>query len=226
MNKRDFMHNCGVNDNPILLEAYQHINKQLLDKKSSFPKVRHASNMADQLRKNHWLRMDEIQHHLFLKFLEDKKHESFDPGKASLYTYTGYHTFFEIRDLKEDYEEAVGNEIMFRYCVLDDYLNPHWYSDNLPKSAKKDKWKPLLKSQSPLLDGLIEYDSPEDLIIKKEFWRLVLSHYDEIDIMVLLGSMKRTEAAAELNMNYDAYCKSLQRKNESFRIIATEAGYC
>jgi hypothetical protein len=44
--------------------------------------------------------------------------------------------------------------------------------------------------------------------------------------MVLIGKMKKTEAAAEKNMKYDAYCKSLQRKNESFRIIATEAGYC
>ena len=226
MNERDFLHNYEVNENPILLESYQHINKQLLDKKSSFPKVRQASKMASQLRENHWQRMDEIQHHVFLKFLEDKKHESFDPGKASLYTYTGYHTFFEVRDLESKFDKAVGDEIMFRYCVLDDDLNPHWYADTLPDSVKKNTWKPLLKSQSPLLDGLIEFESPEDILIKKEFWRLALSHYTEIDIMVLLGRMKKTEAAAELNMNYDAYCKSLQRKNKTFRIIVTKAGHC
>ncbi len=44
--------------------------------------------------------------------------------------------------------------------------------------------------------------------------------------MVLLGRMKKTEAAAELEMNYDAYCKSLHRKNLSFQIIATKAGHC
>jgi len=52
------------------------------------------------------------------------------------------------------------------------------------------------------------------------------AHYDEVDIMVLLGRMKKTEAAAELEMNYDAYCKSLHRKNLSFQIIATKAGHC
>ena len=84
----------------------------------------------------------------------------------------------------------------------------------------------MLRSQYPLLGGLTESESPEDILIKKEFWGLVSAHYDEVDIMVLLGRMKKTEAAAERKMNYDAYCKSLQRKNLSFRIIATKAGHC
>jgi hypothetical protein len=84
----------------------------------------------------------------------------------------------------------------------------------------------MLRSQCPLLDGLTESESPEDILIKKEFWGLVCAHYEEVDVMVLLGRMKKTEAASELNIKYDAYCKRLQRKNQSFRIIATKAGHC
>ena len=141
-------------------------------------------------------------------------------------TYTGHHTFYEVRDLQREHSSTNKNEAMFLYSVEDKYLNLIWQSDSLPDSVMKDTWKQLLRSQSPLLDGFAESESPEDLLIKKEFWNLVWAHYDEVDVMVLLGRMKKTEAAAELNIKYDAYCKRLQRKNQSFRIIATKAGHC
>ena len=226
MKENDFTKKWEVGSDKTLTEAYECIEKQLLDQKSPFPEVARASIMSGQLRSNHGLRMDEIHHHIFLKFLEHNRHKKYDPERAGLYTYTGHHTFLEIRGLKRDHEEAGRNETMFRYSVADENLNLIWDSDTLPGSVMKDTWKPLLRSQCPLLNGLTESDSPEDLLIKKEFWKLVCSHYNEVDIMVLLGRMKKTEAAAELNMNYDAYCKRLQRKNQSFRIILTKAGYC
>jgi hypothetical protein len=226
MKENDFTWKWKVGSDRILTEAYECIGKQLLDEKSQFPAVARASIMAGQIRRNHWLRMNEIHHHIFLKFLEQNRHITFDAEKASLYTYAGHHSYLEARGLKRKHEKIKSNETTFLYCVLDDNLNPHWYSDILPKSVKKDTWKPLLKSQSPLLDRLTESESPEDILIKKEFWGLVCAHYDEVDIMVLLGRMKKTEAASELQINYDAYCKRLHRKNLSFRIIATKAGHC
>jgi len=213
-------------DNKILQEAYVCIGRQLRNKKSQFPAVAKASVMAGQIRREFWLTQSEIRRHVFMKFLEKKKYKTFDPAKGSLRTYTGHHTFFEVRDLQREHKDATRNETLFLYLVLDKDLNPHWQSDSLPQSMTKKPWKPLLRSQSPLFDGLTESESPEDLLIKKEFWGLVCAHYDEVDIMVLLGRMKKTEAAAELNIKYDAYCKRLQRKNQSFRIIATKAGHC
>lgn len=213
-------------DNKILQEAYVCIGRQLQNKKSQFPAVAKASVMAGQIRREFWLTQSEIRRHVFMKFLEKKKYKTFDPAKGSLRTYTGHHTFLEVRDLQREHKDAWRNETLYLYLVLDEDLNPHWQSDALPNSVKKDTWKPLLKSQSPLLDRLTESESPEDILIKKEFWNLVWAHYDEVDIMVLLGRMKKTEAATELQINYDAYCKRLQRKNQSFRIIATKAGHC
>jgi len=213
--------------NNIVKEAYVCIGRQLRNKKSQFPAVAKASVIADQIRREFWLTQSEIRRHVFMKFQEQKKYETFDPAKGSLRTYTGHHTFLEVRELKREQQRLKGKESTFLYCVVDDDRNPHWYSDTLPDSVvKNDNWKPLLKSQSPLLDRLTESESPEDILIKKEFWGLVCAHYDEVDVMVLLGKMKKTEAAAELQINYDAYCKRLKRKNDSFRIIATKAGHC
>jgi hypothetical protein len=213
-------------DNKILQEAYECIDKQLWNKKSQFPAVAKASVITGQLRRKSWLTQNEIHRHVFMKFLEQKKYETFDPAKGSLSTYTGHHTFYEVRDLQREQNSTYKNEAMFLYSVEDKYLNLIWQSDALPKSLTEKTWKPLLRSQSPLLDGFAESESPEDILIKKEFWGLVSAHYDEVDIMVLLGRMKKTEAAAELQINYDAFCKRLKRKNDSFRIIATKAGHC
>jgi hypothetical protein len=214
-------------DNKILQEAYECIGKQLRNKKSQFPAVARASIKAGQLRRAYWLTQSEIHQHVFMKFLEQKKYETFDPAKGNLSTYIGHHTFYEVRDLQRNLEVAREIKTEFRYSVENEYKNLIWNSDTLPDSVvKKDNWKPLLKSQSPLLDRLAESESPEDILIKKEFWNLVWAHYDELDILVLLGRMKKTEAAAELQINYDAYCKRLKRKNDSFRIIATKAGHC
>ena len=212
--------------NKILQKAYVCIGRQLRNKKSQFPAVAKASVIAGQLRREFWLTQSEIRRHVFMKFQEQKKYETFDPAKGSLRTYTGHHTFLEVRDLKREQQRARRNEKQFLYSVEDEYINLLWQSDSLPHSVTKETWKPLLRSQSPLLDGLTESESPEDILIKKEFWGLVCAHYDEIDVMVLLGRMKKTEAASELQINYDAYCKRLQRKNQSFRIIATKAGHC
>jgi len=213
-------------ENKIVQEAYICIDKQLRNKKSQFPAVAKASVKADQLRRKSWITQNEIHHHVFMEFLEQKKYETFDHAKGSLSTYTGHHTFFEVRDLQKEHSSTNKKEATFRYSVEDKYLNLIWNSDTLPKSVTEKTWKPLLRSQSPLVDGFTESESPEDILIKKEFWGMVCAHYEEVDVMVLLGRMKKTEAASELNIKYDAYCKRLQRKNQSFRIIATKAGHC
>ena len=218
--------NLTEDENKIVQEAYICIGKQLRNKKSQFPAVARASIKAGQLRRAYWLTQSEIHHHVFMEFLEQKKYETFDPAKGSLSTYTGHHTHLEVRDLQREHSSTNKKEATFRYSVEDKYLNLIWQSDSLPDSVMKDTWKPLLRSQSPLLGGFTESESPEDILIKKEFWGLVCAHYEEVDVMVLLGRMKKTEAASELNIKYDTYCKRLQRKNQSFRIIATKAGHC
>ena len=76
------------------------------------------------------------------------------------------------------------------------------------------------------MDRLVDYTTPEDLLVRKEFMEDFNEHYDEIDVMVLSGIKDRKSAATELSVQEDAYCKRLQRKNASFRVIFTQAGPC
>ena len=82
------------------------------------------------------------------------------------------------------------------------------------------------KSQADALNRLVEYTTPEDLLIRKEFMEAANDHFDEIDIMVLSGLKDRNSAAAELSIKKDAYGKRLQRKNAAFRVIYSQPGHC
>jgi len=231
MKENDFTWKWRLRDDEKLVEAYDCIGRQLRNKKSRFPAVAHASIMTEQLRRNHWLTRTEVHHHVFLRFLEQKKHELFNPEKSSLQTYTGHHCYLELRHLLRDKTRDSKNEKAFLFMVKDEGLNPIGGSGALldstnPTPAKNKTWKPLLHSQCPLLDRMTESASPEDILIEREFMVLVYTTFDEADVMVLQDKMKKTEAASELNINYDAYCKRLQRKISSFRVIATQAGYC
>ena len=222
----ELMMNWGICPNKILEEAYLHIKKCLLTKNTNFSEVRKSNKIANRLHRKHRLSFRDIHQHVYLEFVEQKKDEKFDSNRAGLFTYTAYHTHSVLRALNRKYDIDRGDYNTFLYLVFDKNLNPIWQSDCLADYAYEESWKPLLKSQSPLFDKVIENDSPEDILIKKEFWDLVYTHYDDVDVMVLLGRMKKTEASAELQINYDAYCKRLKRKNDSFRIIATKAGHC
>ncbi len=106
-------------DNKILQEAYECIDKQLRNKKSQFPAVAKASVITGQLRRKSWLTQSEIHRHVFMKFLEQKKYETFDHAKGSLYTYTGHHSFLQVRDLQREHSSANKKEATFRYSVED-----------------------------------------------------------------------------------------------------------
>ncbi|MFC1817489.1 hypothetical protein ACFL0B_00145 [Thermodesulfobacteriota bacterium] len=208
-----------------ITDAYEHIRMQLVTSRTKFWAVSEAKKMASEIIRQGQFSLNDIHQDVFWKFIELRKHEEYDEARGSLYTYTAYHTYYGVKSLKKNLNISKIDEAKFLYAIEDEYKNLVWISESFPKGNNKP-WKSLMKSQSDLFDRLIESENPEDILIKRDFWNVVNNHYDEIDVMVLIGKMKKTEAAAEKNMKYDAYCKSLQRKNESFRIIATEAGYC
>ena len=75
-------------------------------------------------------------------------------------------------------------------------------------------------------DGLVDYTTPEDLVIAKELIDLVIDHFGEDDADVLLGYSDRLSESARLSISYDTYCKRLSRKIKSFQPILENAGYC
>ena len=79
-------------------------------------------------------------------------------------------------------------------------------------------------------EGLIDYTTPEDLIIAKELMELIIDHFGEDDADVLLGHSDRQTEANRLSISYDTYCKRLSRKiarkMDSLLLILKNAGYC
>ena len=214
-----------TNADEILENAYSLIGQHIIPQKSEIWMIASINKMVPVLKKKYWLKEEDIQHYVFLKFLALNKHEKFDPGKSCLYTYTAHHTYFVVKDMLNGYERAFKDVVQFK--SFDEYL---WTSSNQnsdePLIIAVDTGQHLPRSEDDLLDRLIERTTPEDILIKKEFWGLVYDYYDKVDVMVLLGMMDRKEAAAEFDMGHEAYTKSLQRKNLYFRDIATKAGYC
>jgi hypothetical protein len=75
-------------------------------------------------------------------------------------------------------------------------------------------------------DGLVDYTTPEDLVIAKELMALIIDHFGENDAEVLLGYSDRLSESARLSISYYTYCKRLSRKIKSFLPILKNAGYC
>ena len=75
-------------------------------------------------------------------------------------------------------------------------------------------------------DNLVDYTTPEDLIIAKELMELFMNNFGEDDTEVLLGYSDRHTEADRLSISYDTYCKRLSRKIHSFLPILKNAGYC
>ncbi len=75
-------------------------------------------------------------------------------------------------------------------------------------------------------DDLVDYTTPEDLIIAKELMELIIDHFGENDAKVLLGYSDRHTEADRLSISYNTYCKRLSRKIRSFLPILKNAGYC
>ena len=74
-------------------------------------------------------------------------------------------------------------------------------------------------------DGLVDYTTPEDLVIAKELMELIIDHFGEDDAEVLLGYKDRRTEAERLSIRYDTYCKRLSRKIHTFLPILKDAGY-
>lgn len=92
---------------------------------------------------------------------------------------------------------------------------------------------PLCENNSSYLDchkekglsRLIEFQTPEDLLICKELTGLIFDHFGELDACVLLGYEDRNTALKQLSMNPESYRKRVLRKKILFIPVLIKAGY-
>ena len=216
-------------------EVYSLIGQHLWATTEQFWVIPTIRSIRKSLWKKYEISVKEIQHYVYDKFTEKSVIEEYDPTRSSLKTYTAHKTLGKIRDMRKSYDRIYGkNQFKLlkvfhshnsfipenNFCVR--YNNDPIDGPTLPEHEEKL----YTKDQVAIFNRLIEYRTPEDILIDKEATTLVHEYFDEIDVLVLEGLIDRKQAAERLSLPYETYSKQLQRKINSFKILATKAGYC
>jgi hypothetical protein len=216
-------------------EVYSLIDQHLGARNEYFWVVAAIKDIRKALWEKYELSSREIQHHVYLKFMEQGILEQYDPTLSSLKTYTAHQTLGKIRDMRKSYDRIYGKN-HFKMLKVFHSNNTFFAHNNFsvryedepigkPPLPKPDE-KLYTKDQVAIFNRLIEYKTPEDILIDKEATVIVHEYFDETDILVLEDLIDRKQAAERLSLSYEAYCKQLQRKINSFKILAARAGYC
>jgi len=165
-----------------------------------------------ELKQEYGLEYNEIFNGLFEEFLYKKLYEKITPDKTVstfIVHATNYGLNSQLR--KQKYEKRNYQSISLDALAEES-------SDGYCGSAIS--YLEMLGA-----DGLVDYITPEDLIIAKELLELIINHFGENDAKVLLGYKDRKTEAERLSISYDAYCRRLQRKIRAFLPVLEEAGY-
>jgi len=168
-------------------------------------------NKKNELKERFDLEDKEIFNDLFVRFLEGKIYNKYDPEKA-LSTFIVYCTDYNLnRELRKQRTKAKN----YPDVSFDDVSPDREYGANGSL--------PYLNYLG--IDGLFEKTTPEDICIANELFGLILEHFGENDTLVILGHRDRKEMAERLFMKYHSYCKRLNRKTKAFIPILKKNGY-
>ena len=75
------------------------------------------------------------------------------------------------------------------------------------------------------IEGLINGDNPEDILMGKQLMETATEHFGNSDLSAILGMKDKRTEAMRLGLDYDSYRKRLQRKLNQFRSILNDDGY-
>ncbi len=166
-----------------------------------------------KLEQDYDIEQDEILNNAFEKLLDKKHYEKYD-SKKSLSTFTVHYTNYNLN-------------IQIRKQRIEKKNYPKISLDGLAQQSFDGYCGSSVSFLEKLgADGLIDYTTPEDLVIAKELLEIIINHFSENDARVLLGYTDRRTEAERLSISYDAYSKRLQRKISAFLPVLKEAGYC
>jgi hypothetical protein len=160
----------------------------------------------------HGVSREEIIEHLKWKFEDRRYHERYNPNYSCLKTYVLNFCYFGVLSL-------------VRECKKLDNCTAH-----LNQRGGKDVHVQVIgPAYEPYevdgVEGLVDTDTPEALMLAKELMQMALDHFGQADLEVLLGVRDRLSEADNLGLSYDAYLKRLHRKRRSFKSILNQAGY-
>ncbi len=196
----------------LLNQSYQQL-KQTLSSNGNLKINRKIGYKSRRLKYEYGLEDDEIFSAIFCEFLSKKLYEKITPEKA-LSTFITHTTNYMLSTLIREQQREKRNY-------------PRISLDGLAEESSDGYCGSSVSFLGELgADGLVEYTTPEDLVIAKELLELIYDHFGEDDAEVLLGYKDRRTEAERLSIRYDTYCKRLSRKIRAFLPILKDAGYC
>ena len=195
----------------LLNQSYQQF-KQTLSSNGNFKINRIIGYKTRRLKYDYGLEDDEILNGIFDEFLSKNIYEKITPDKT-LSTFITHTTNY-------------GLNVQLRKHQQEKRNHPRISLDGLAKESSDGYCGSAVSFLETLdAEGLVDYTTPEDLVIAKELMELIFDHFGEDDAKVLLGYSDRKTEAEKLSITYDAYCKRLQRKMTAFLPVLEEAGY-
>jgi len=196
----------------LLNQSYQQF-KQTLSSNGCFKINRIIGYKSRRLKSEYGLEDDEILNGLFVEFLDKKLYEKITPDKT-LSTFIVHTTNYGLNSELRKQQQEKRNY-------------PRISLDGLAEESSDGYCGSAISFLETLgADGLVDYTTPEDLVIAKELMELIIDHFGKNDAEVLLGYSDRLSESNRLSICYDTYCKRLSRKRHSFVSVLKAAGYC
>ena len=193
-------------------QSYQQFN-QALSSNGNFKINRIIGYKSRRLKSEYGLEDDEILNAIFCEFLSKELVEKITPDKT-LSTFIVHTTNYMLNVQLRKHQQEKRNY-------------PRISLDSLAEESSDGYCGSAISFLEMLgADGLVDYKTPEDLIIAKELMELIIDHFGEDDAEVLLGYSDRLSESDRLSIDYYTYCKRLSRKINSFLPILKQAGYC
>ena len=169
---------------------------------------------VDYLKKRYNLGAGDLLHTLFMTFIEHRHYEKYDPAKTRLATFVAHYIRYALLDLIKKYDAAFDGFIEVPLSQGED--------EKMPRSGASLSLSYLERRG---LDTVIDYSSPEGHYAAKQLAQLISDHFDENEILVLVGFKTRESEAERLSVSYECYCKRLARKTAAFFAKLKAAGY-
>lgn len=184
-----------MNSADIIDESVEYFEKAF-SKKGKLDINRQIHKKLDLLREYFELSEDEIFQELFEGYLKKKLYQKYQEEKA-LSTFITYCVKYGLNDLhkKQKTRNARDNEKSLE-SLLDSVLCDTGNRD-------LDEFG---------ISRLIEFTTPEDLVISMELIKLVAAHFGAFDAKVLLEKEDLHTAAASLSMSYDVYRAVIEKE--------------
>lgn len=200
----------------ILIESYRLLGKAVSGK-GKFRINERIKGKCRYLRETYGLHHEDLVHALFEKFIDTGMYLKFNPVKTELSTFIAHYANYTLLDLIRKYDTG-----------LHGYLEVNFEREKNRWVEREDRdierYRANRKRPEPI--SAVNHITPEDYYFAKHLAGLISDFFDEGEILVLLGCRSRKDEAERLSVSYEAYCKRLARKTDSFKLILKEAGYC